>query len=73
MSARSKFILGIVCFLILVFCSWTHAAILQKGPYLIYPDTNTEMTVLWQTDETPGNSMVEWGTTTAYELYHYRP
>jgi hypothetical protein len=66
MSARSKFILGIVCFLILVFCSWTHAAILQKGPYLIYPDTNTEMTVLWQTDETPGNSMVEWGTTTAY-------
>jgi hypothetical protein len=57
MSAKSKFILGIICCWILVFCSLAEAANLQKGPYLIYPDMNTEMTVLWQTDETPGNSM----------------
>ena len=66
MPVRFKLVFGVVCFWMLVFCSWADAAILQKGPYLIYPDTNTEMTVLWQTDTTPGTSMLEWGPTTAY-------
>jgi len=56
-----------VCGWIFVFCNWTQATTLQKGPYLIYPNTNTRMTVLWQTDATPENSKIEWGTTTAYE------
>lgn len=36
-----------------------------KGPYLIYPNINTKMTVLWQTDKTPILSKIEWGTTSS--------
>ncbi|MEN8127502.1 MAG: Ig-like domain-containing protein [Planctomycetota bacterium] len=42
------------------------AADFRKGPYMIYPDVNTEMTVLWQSDTTPGTSSVEWGPTPSY-------
>ena len=39
----------------------------RKGPYLVYPGTNTEMTVLWQTRRTPkAGSTIEWGPTTDY-------
>jgi len=38
---------------------------LKKGPYLIYPDTNTEMTVLWQTFYTH-TCFIEWGTDVTY-------
>ncbi len=44
----------------------TQAASFRKGPYLIYPKVNTQMTVLWQADTTTGKSAVEWGLTTAY-------
>jgi len=37
-----------------------------KGPYLIFPNDNTRMTVLWQTDATPSVSKIEWGTTAGY-------
>jgi hypothetical protein len=43
-----------------------HSATFRKGPYLVYPDDNTQMTVLWQADSTPAGSFVEWGETTAY-------
>ena len=36
-----------------------------KGPYLIYPGTNTEMTVLWQLDITR-SCILEWGPDTTY-------
>jgi len=58
----------IVCCWIFVFCTWTQAVTLQKGPYLIYPNTNTQMTVLWQTDATPENAKLEWGKKTTYKF-----
>ncbi len=36
-----------------------------KGPYLLYPNSNTAMTVMWQTD-TQANSTFYWGTTQSY-------
>jgi hypothetical protein len=36
-----------------------------KGPYLIYPNNNTQMTVLWQVDVTAGCT-IAWGTDTSY-------
>lgn len=41
-------------------------ASLVKGPYLLYTNNNTSMTVLWQTDATPDTSIIEWGSTTSY-------
>jgi hypothetical protein len=38
---------------------------LRKGPYLIYPGVNTEMTVLWQLDDTQSCTL-EWGEDTVY-------
>jgi len=37
-----------------------------KGPYLLYNNDNTSMTVMWQADTTPTTSMIEWGTTESY-------
>jgi hypothetical protein len=37
----------------------------RKGPYLIYPGNNTQMTVLWQVDVTAG-CLIAWGTDTTY-------
>ena len=42
-----------------------HAANIDKGPYLIYNGTNTEMEVLWQLDATQSCTL-EWGTSTSY-------
>ncbi len=41
------------------------AANVVKGPYLIYPDNNAQMTVLWQLDATVSCTL-EWGTDTTY-------
>ena len=38
----------------------------RKGPYLIYPGTNTQMTVLWQVDATAGCT-IAWGT--RYDIF----
>ena len=38
---------------------------LRKGPYLLYPGVNTEMTVLWQVEEMQ-TSTLEWGEDTSY-------
>ena len=40
----------------------------RKGPYLIYPNVNTQMTVLWQLDATTSSSNIAWGTDTTYSL-----
>jgi hypothetical protein len=41
---------------------------IRKGPYLIYPGVNTQMTVLWQVDATTTSSNIAWGTDTSYSL-----
>ncbi len=38
---------------------------LRKGPYLIYPGTPSQMTILWQTHQSETCS-IAWGTTTQY-------
>jgi len=37
-----------------------------KGPYLIYPNNNTEMEILWQSDSPASISQIEWGPTPDY-------
>ena len=43
-----------------------NATTMKKRPYLIYPDVNTEMTVMWQAKDQVTSCYIEWGTTTAY-------
>jgi len=45
----------------------TAGIIMQKGPYLIYPNNNAQMSVLWQVNFTVGCS-IDWGTDTNYSL-----
>ena len=40
---------------------------MRKGPYLIYPGSNTEMRVLWQLFDTD-TCTIEWGLDTPYSL-----
>ncbi len=47
------------------FTTQTGTATLKKGPYLIYPANNTQMTALWQLDAIETCSIV-WGTDTTY-------
>jgi hypothetical protein len=47
------------------FTTQTSTATLKKGPYLIYPGTNTQMQVLWQLDFSETCS-IEWGLDTSY-------
>jgi hypothetical protein len=47
------------------FTTTTGTAVLRKGPYLIYPGVNTQMTVLWQLSATESCS-IDWGTDTSY-------
>ena len=60
-----------VCLIPLVFllCMVDNASALavKKGPYLIYPGNNTQMTVLWQLDAT-SSCTIEWGTDTTYSV-----
>jgi hypothetical protein len=44
---------------------FTTAGNFKKGPYLIYPGNNTQMTVLWQMTSTVGCTL-EWGLDTSY-------
>jgi hypothetical protein len=45
--------------------SFTTQGSFEKGPYLIYPGNNTEMTVLWQMT-TVSSCTLEWGLNTSY-------
>ena len=44
------------------------SANIKKGPYLIYPNNNTQMTVLWQVDASTSSCNIQWGTDTTYSL-----
>jgi len=46
-------------------CTIIANAAIKKGPYLLYPGNNTQMTVLWQLDGTQSCTL-EWGETTSY-------
>jgi predicted phosphodiesterase len=41
------------------------AAQIEKGPYMLYPGTNSQMTILWQLDSTTTCTLA-WGTDTTY-------
>jgi hypothetical protein len=45
----------------------TAGIIMQKEPYLIYPNNNAQMSVLWQVNVTVSCS-IDWGTDTSYSL-----
>lgn len=52
--------------LILIIISSTFlSAEMRKGPYLIYPNSNTQMTVLWQIRSTK-QCTIDWGTDVSY-------
>jgi len=44
-------------------------ATLQKTPYLIYPNVNTQMEVLWQTYDAETTNVVSWGTDPTYATF----
>ena len=46
-------------------CTIIANAAIKKGPYLFYPGTNSQMTVLWQLDSTQSCTL-EWGQDTSY-------
>jgi hypothetical protein len=55
------FILGLLLALVIP----AQAVEVIKGPYLIFPGDNSQMTVLWQLDVS-GTSTIEWGVDTGY-------
>jgi predicted outer membrane repeat protein len=67
---RSRLGVSLVLLAALVLClvaGVANATGMSKGPYLIYPDNNTKMTVLWQlSDALIGDCLLEWGTTAGY-------
>ena len=60
-----KIIIKIVLFIISAVL--LEAQMISKGPYLIYPFVNTQMTVLWQLSST-GNCLLKWGDDQSYHL-----
>jgi len=52
-------------FVVFALANASEGATVRKGPYLIYPGTNTEMMVLWQLDG-PQSCFLEWGLDTSY-------
>jgi hypothetical protein len=59
----------LVLSLVLLLCVLHSAGItaIRKGPYLIYPKNNDQMTVLWQLDSNPTCTLA-WGLDTSYSL-----
>lgn len=62
---RNIFAAVLTLCLFFVLGSLGHALQVEKGPYLIYPGDNTQMTVLWQLDATAACTL-EWGLDTTY-------
>jgi len=60
---KTKYILLFTTILFLINNAYSQN--IRKGPYLIYPNSNTEMTVLWQLTSST-TSILSWGTTTNY-------
>jgi predicted phosphodiesterase len=63
MKAKSTFL--VVLAAVICFTTVVSDAAVRKGPYLIYEGVNTEMTVLWQLDNTQ-TCTIEWGETLSY-------
>ena len=67
-SSNIKLLVFLVVLVMCVATDVANATEMSKGPYLIYPDNNTQMTVLWQlSDALVGDCLLEWGTTEACE------
>jgi hypothetical protein len=62
---RSVAAQSLVLFIVLALVNSSEGATVRKGPYLIYPGTNTEMMVLWQLDSSQ-SCFLEWGLDTSY-------
>lgn len=58
-SKKSMSVIFVSTFIIVGFC--TYAQNFRKEPYLLYPDSNTEMYVIWQLDASASCS-TEWNT-----------
>ena len=61
---KKMFTIFLIVIGLLLFSGIVNAAI-KKGPYLIYPDNDSQMTVLCQLTAA-GSVSVAWGTSTAY-------
>ena len=55
----------ILALIVLALSALFATASIKKGPYLIYPGNNTQMTVLWQIDSS-SNCALAWGSDTSY-------
>ncbi|MHC4624666.1 MAG: metallophosphoesterase [Planctomycetota bacterium] len=55
----------VACFVLVLIATGAVPAEVRKGPYLLYPGNNTQMTVLWQLDSTQ-TCTLEWGLDTSY-------
>ena len=52
---------SLILFGTIVSAAGPSGGIMRKGPYLIYPNTTTSMTVMWQTTTTPtGSATISW-------------
>ncbi|UCF44290.1 MAG: metallophosphoesterase [Planctomycetota bacterium] len=66
MCKKLQCLLGVVLLLAVSFgIESAEAASFRKLPYLLYPGTNTQMTVLWQLNDT-ASCTLEWGLDTTY-------
>lgn len=64
-TLRKGIILALLIVVNITFHQSLVKAEVRKGPYLIYPGSNTEMMVLWQL-HTTSTCSIEWGTDTNY-------
>ncbi|MCK4761248.1 MAG: metallophosphoesterase family protein [Candidatus Aminicenantes bacterium] len=62
---KRKIFLSLLGVVILLVSGSVLQAAMEKGPYLIFPNDNTQMTVLWQLSSTSACT-IEWGASTSY-------
>lgn len=58
--ALTVLLVSLILFGTLVTATDPSGGIMRKGPYLIYPDSTTSMTVMWQTTTTPVSAKISW-------------
>lgn len=64
---KTKFIFSLFAAAFLLISAASLQATIEKGPYLIFPGDNTQMTVIWQVSSTETGT-IEWGTDTSYSI-----
>ncbi|MFC2155664.1 fibronectin type III domain-containing protein [Acidobacteriota bacterium] len=64
---KTRFVFSLLAVVFLLISATSLQASIEKGPYLIYPDDNTQMTVLWQVSGSETGT-IEWGTDTSYSM-----